>query len=321
MPQYLQCDTKKLRLILDKIKRYYSITQNELKCSSSISRKYRHISEETVAELKRKMLEVSKEIKLFVKYLSDNKERYTKQKKSVLSRESRKDIVSGKLNDFSSDLYKNLVLVETSFSKNESTAPVQLTIINKITDIADEFESALGRLSDDIFSLKIASSAFSLSRHSELLSVKYERNYENCYNRNRLFSLGILYAIKMYFRTSTRAEEIDFLSNKLSLHPSCNDVVRHNAFLVVIQKIDDCKAKNSILRDLLETGRYCSVIPEHEHIPPCEMLDNFCSKHHIKIPGSLSVYINNQRDSLEETRFLIDHSVDYGVNLSCYKPR
>lgn len=309
MHQRLKSNTQSLHLILDKIKRYYSITQNKSNYPAPTARRPISISEETVTELTDKMLKVNKEIKSFVTYLSNNKERFTKQKKSVLSPESRKDIISQTLNDLSSELYNYLVLIEKNFSKNESTDPVQQAIINKITNIANNFESALGSLSDNIFSLKLTSSAFSLARHADRLSIQYEKKYEDSYHRNGKFSLGILYAIKKRFRTSTRAEEINFLSNKISLNPACNDLERHNAFLVVINKIDSCKAKNSILRDLLETGRYCSFIPEHEHIPPFERLDRFCLKHHIKVPGSLSLYINNQRESPEETRFLINHDV------------
>ena len=311
MHQHPQSVTNTLTLLLNKIKRYYSITQKKFNYPPTLSRRHISLSEETVNELSGKILRVNEEIKSFIKSLSDKRDIYTKQRNAVLSKNSRSDIISQALTMLSSDLYNDLVLVSKCFCGNELNDPIWLNAMGKINKIANDFELALGRLSDDIFSLKIKSSAFSLTRLADLLSMKYERNYEDRYNRNGFFSLGILYTIKKYLRTSTRAEEIDFLSNKISLHPSCNDIIRYNAFLVVIHKIDDCNPKNSILRDILMTGQCCAFLPEHEHIPPYEMLDSFCSKHHIKKPNSLLSYMNNKRDSPEENRFLINQTSTY----------
>lgn len=297
MPQENESGFALLQATLHKIQRYYAIVQSSSK-REPVLLEERFEPEMLLIDLTTKMEAVEQAIQQFLTFVSNNPSCYKRPRKGALNQHNKTYPQWERLNYLASGLYDDLVLASQNGDKRDT--------VDEIHRIAMEFEERLGYLSDQLYSLNASSSAFSLARFADGLADAYEAAYEKRYNRYGCFSFGMLYALKKRVRTSTRLEEIEFLSTHISSHPACNDRIRFDSFFVMTQAIDECKAKNSILRDLLINAQYCCVLPESQDIPSYQVLSDFCSKHLIKIPTPLSFYINHQMEIPEENRLLMN---------------
>lgn len=289
--------------ILNQIKRYYSITQKYVEMP--VIRKHILISGEITSAARAKLDTFEYEKEKHIRYINANNA--DKFYSSPLSRQSPNTLEKkiAFLTYCASDLYQYLNIIHQELIKSPLYLDDTREIVNSLLATTQAFEGTLGQLSDYMLSKKVASPAFSLIRHTERLPLLYQQNYEKNYNRNSFFSFGLLYAIKVYCRTSSRIEDIEFLSKKLSPHPLCNDEMRLTAFAVLIRRIADANANGSVLRQLLQKGLDCSMSHVNHYETIFEKINDFCHENHIFLPENLQCYINKKLQNLENTNMLI----------------
>lgn len=302
MPHHKQ-ELDTMLSILNQIKRYYSITQKYVEMSAV--RRHISISTEIVSEATAKLNAFEHEKRKYIRYINANNadKNYSSQPHRPSPQTLEKNTAS--LAQCASDLYQHLNQVHRELIKPSLNSYDIREIVNSVLATTQAFELTLGQLSDYILSKEVVSPAFSLVRHTERLPLLYQQSYEKNYNRNSFFSLGLLYAFKVYCRTSSRIEDIDFLSKKLSLHPLCDDEMRLTAFAVLIRRIADANAQGSILKQLLKKGLDCSTSHVKHYESIFETVNDFCHRNHMFLPENLQCYINKKLQNAVDTGLLI----------------
>jgi hypothetical protein len=202
-------------------------------------------------------------------------------------------------------LYRDFLHAQGAAKSALSKNKIQASMVRKLIKMMTNFEFALGKLSDDIAQKGISSLAFSLTRHMDLLSSYYEQLYKQQYIGNKYDSFGFWYTCKKLTRSSSRKEEIDFLSKTISTHQHCTESIRLHAVYLIISKIMATQPHQSLLLKLLNTVLKCSVVLDNKSMSAFEV-NHFCEEHSLSVPAALLTHIHKELNSdsaFEESLF------------------
>jgi hypothetical protein len=207
-------------------------------------------------------------------------------------------------------LYRDLLHAQGAAKSALSKNKIQASMVRKLIKMMIDFEFALGKLSDDIAQKGIPCVAFSLTRHMDLLSSYYEQLYKQQYIGNKYDSFGFWYTCKKLTRSSSRKEEIDFLSKTISTHQDCTESIRLHAVYLIISKILATQPHQSLLLKLLNTVLNCSVVSV-DNLKSAFEVDEFCEEHHLSVPAALLTHIHKELNS--------DSAFEASLFVSSYK--
>lgn len=297
-------DLDSILSILNQIKHYYSITQKFVEMHPI--RRRISISKEIISEATDKLNTFECEKQQYIIHINASMERSNYS--SRLYRPSHQVLENNiaPLAQCASDLYQYLIKVHTELNKSALDNNDDFKeIVSSVLTTTQTFDLTLGQLSDYMLNKGAISPAFSLARHTERLPFLYQESYEKTYNRYGFFSFGLLYAFKLCCRTSSRIDDINFLSQKLSTHPLCDDQMRFTAFSVLIRRITDAYARGSLLKAILQKGLDCSMATINDYDEIFVTLNDFCHKNHIFFPDDLQCYINKRLQTSESISLII----------------
>lgn len=291
---------QKMDSILTKIKRYYSITQNPPRKLLSNPNNQSSFNEHMIADLTEKLANFNKYKTQHKAHIQKNKENYWQTAKNTLTASS-PFFSDQSLNDSAYVLYKDLVRAKGFVRYYYTKKDINKTHVVSLIQIMVDFEAVLGELSDQIAQIGIPSIAFSFTRHIELLASNYEQLYQTEYNGKN--SLGIWHFFKQLTRTSSRKEDIQFLSNTISTHERCNDSIRHHAAYVISTKIAASNPHRSLLFQLLSIGHSCSAEYVELSTESFSIINAFCTSNHLTMPKAILNHIEKEINSANSSEY------------------